>query len=215
MIAKTLPIIYLVPLPLALSYQISPLALALAQSKFTPQPTWGSESVYIEGTAFYIQSGRPNGNQTWVTQAFSISFHATWAVNSPAYAPMPNRIDGHVYANTLLPDGVTWVAIRNSTYYTYNLSTGTLTQHAVVNSSNDAQALAAVSDPTTGELIIPAAYRPTPDANHHALLAHSTDGHVLAPPRRSGRAPVRYPCGQRKRFTLSPSPPIRTSFVPP
>ncbi|KAG0326446.1 hypothetical protein BG000_001399 [Podila horticola] len=145
MIAKTLPTLFFVSLLLATSFQTSP--FTLAQSTFTPQPTWGSASVYIEGKAFCIQSGRPNGNQTWVTQVFYISLNSTWAVTSPAYIPMPNGLDGHVYANTLLPDGVTWAAIRNSTYY------------------NAAQPVAAVRDPTTGDLIIPAAYRPTPDAN--------------------------------------------------
>ncbi|KAF9310377.1 hypothetical protein BG003_008631 [Podila horticola] len=162
MISKTLSTLFFVSL-LATSFQTSP--FALAQSTFTPQPTWGSASIYIEGKAFYIQSGRPNGNQTWVTQVFYISLNSTWAVTSPAYAPMPNGLDGHVYANTILPDGVTWAAIRNSTYYTYNLSTGTLTPHAPVASYNAAQPVAAVRDPTTGDLIIPAAYRPTPDAN--------------------------------------------------
>ncbi|KAG0097976.1 hypothetical protein BGZ93_001503 [Podila epicladia] len=151
---RTLLTFFFVSLLLVPSFQIRP--FALAQSTFTPQSTWGSTSVYIEGKAFYVQSGRPNGVKTWLTQAFFISLNTTWAVASPAYTPMPNGLDGHIYANTLLPDGVTWAAIRNSTYYTYNLSS---------------------------DLVIPAAYRPAPDANATMRFAPTTAQIVTPLPR--------------------------------
>lgn len=141
------------------------LPLILAQSSFTPQSTWGSASVYIEGRAFYIQSGRPNGIQTWVTQAFSISLATAWNVTAPAFTQMKNGLDGHVYANALLLDGVTWAAIRNNTYFTYNLNRQELTKKGPVTNYNGNQSLAAVRDPSTGDLIIPAAALPVPNGN--------------------------------------------------
>lgn len=129
-----------------------------AQSAFTPTPTWGSVSVCIEGKAIYIASGVPNGNnQSGVPQVFSINLTTSWPITAPPYTQLPNSLDGHVYPNILLPDGVTWAAIMNSTYYTYDLGSGTLTKKNPVATYN-LKALSAARDPTTGDLVIPSGY---------------------------------------------------------
>ncbi|GJJ70730.1 hypothetical protein EMPS_03080 [Entomortierella parvispora] len=157
------------------------LHVALAQTSFTPQSTWGSASIYIEGRAFYIQSGRPNGLQTWVTQTFSISLATAWNVTAPAFTQLKNGLDGHVYPSALLLDGVTWGAIRNNTYFTYNLNRQELTKKNPVANFNGVQALAAARDPSTGELVIPAAALPTLNGNATMRFGPTTETQSTQP----------------------------------
>ncbi|KAG0063962.1 hypothetical protein BGZ93_003440, partial [Podila epicladia] len=117
MIARSL--LTLFALILSPSYRTD--ASAFAQSTFSPQPTWGSASTYIEGQAFYIQSGRLNGLETTTTQTYSISLNTSWNITAPAYTALPNGLDGYLYANVLL-DNTYWGAFRDDSFYYYNLT---------------------------------------------------------------------------------------------
>ncbi|KAG0097975.1 hypothetical protein BGZ93_001502 [Podila epicladia] len=136
------------------SHQITP--LALAQSTFTPQSTWGSASVYIEGKAFYVQSGRLNGRKTTTKQTYSISLNTSWNVTAPAYTALPNGLNGYLYANVLL-DNVMWGAFRNYAFYYYNLTSLAVVKDGFAAPHKDGQALAAAFDPSEREIVVPGA----------------------------------------------------------
>ncbi|KAG0090739.1 hypothetical protein BGZ92_002318, partial [Podila epicladia] len=136
------------------SHQITP--LALAQSTFTPQSTWGSASVYIEGKAFYVQSGRLNGRKTTTKQTYSISLNTSWNVTAPAYTALPNGLNGYLYANVLL-DNVMWGAFRNYAFYYYNLTSLAVVKDGFAAPHKDGQALAAAFNPNEREIVVPGA----------------------------------------------------------
>ncbi|KAG0037530.1 hypothetical protein BGZ82_002349 [Podila clonocystis] len=129
-----------------------------SQPSYVPVTTWGSASVYIDGKAFYIQSGRLTAPQGYSRQVFSIDLTTAWSVGSPAYTQMPDGLDSHVFPNALMQDGKTWFALRNNSLFTYDLTTGVLKQGPLIPTYTGTHALAASRDPVTGEMVIPGGY---------------------------------------------------------
>ncbi|KAF9299847.1 hypothetical protein BGZ74_008580 [Mortierella antarctica] len=140
-------------LPMALIFFVLSTEQVQAQSTFKPIPSGASASVFIEGKAFYIQAGLTTTGFT--NQTFSISLSSSWDVLNPAYTKLPNGLYDSRFPNTLLKDGISWFAISNKNFVTYNISDGKLTQRNPAIMYSNLQGLGAVLDRGTGEVIIP------------------------------------------------------------
>ncbi|KAG0083652.1 hypothetical protein BGZ93_001674 [Podila epicladia] len=141
------------PLPVTFILIILSTELAQAQSTFKPIPSGASASVFIEGKAFYIQGGLTATGFT--NQTFSISLSSSWDILNPAYTKHPDGLYDSRFPNALLKDGVSWFAISNKNFVTYNISDGKLTQRNPAIMYSNLQGLSAVLDRGTGDVIIP------------------------------------------------------------
>ncbi|KAG0353560.1 hypothetical protein BG005_007164 [Podila minutissima] len=140
-------------LPIALLSLTLFIQLVHAQTPFTPIPAGESGSIFIEGKAFYIQSG---STTTGVTQqTFSISLSSSWNISKPAYTKLKDGLNDFRFPNTLLDDGISWFAVSNKIWFTYNLNTGEITQRAPLNTYSNLIGLSAVLDRGSGEVVIP------------------------------------------------------------
>ncbi|KAF9378118.1 hypothetical protein CPB97_009781, partial [Podila verticillata] len=139
--------------PIALISLAVSIELALAQTTFSPISTGESGSVFVEGKAFYIQSGLTTTGLT--QQTFSISLASSWNTAKPSYTKLPNGINDYRFPNTLLDDGVSWFAVSNKVWLTYNINTGAITQRAPLNTYSGLLGLSAVLDRVSGEVVIP------------------------------------------------------------
>lgn len=140
-------------LPIALFSLTVSIELVQGQTTFSPVSTGESGSVFIEGKAFYIQSGATNVGLT--QQTFSISLSTSWNTAKPPYTKLPNGIYDYRFPNTLLDDGISWFAVSNKTWFTYNINTGVITQRAPLNTYSSLVGLSAVLDRLSGEIVIP------------------------------------------------------------
>lgn len=140
-------------LPIALFSLAVSIELVQAQTAIFPVSTGESASVFIEGKAFYIQSGATNVGLT--QQTFSISLSTSWNTAKPPFTKLPNGIYDYRFPNTLLDDGISWFIVSNKTWFTYNINTGSITQRAPLNSYSSLLGLSAILDRGTGEIIIP------------------------------------------------------------
>lgn len=146
----------LVFVPIAFICLILSIKLAHAQTvqpPFSPISTGGAASVFIEGKGFYIQAGfTPQG---MTPQAFSISLSTSWNTTSPPFTKLPDGLNDYRFPNTLLSDGVSWFAVNNKAWLTYNLDTGSRVQHGPLNTYSGVLGLNAVLDRRSGEVVIP------------------------------------------------------------
>ncbi|KAF8978388.1 hypothetical protein BGZ52_006096, partial [Haplosporangium bisporale] len=136
---------------LLLSFHITPTVHAQA---FTPNLTYDSASVFIEGKALYIQAGMSTAGRT--LQAFSIDLSKSWNATSPLYTKMKDGIYGAGIPNVLLADGESWFLVANSTHSaTYNIQTGAIIYKASTLAFNTSPELRAAADPENDNIIIP------------------------------------------------------------
>ncbi|KAF9213305.1 hypothetical protein BGZ59_005547 [Podila verticillata] len=134
-----------------LSFHITPTVHAQV---FTPNLTYDSASVFIEGKALYIQAGMSTAGRT--LQAFSIDLSKSWNATSPLYAKMKDGIYGAGIPNVLLADGESWFLVANSTHSaTYNIQTGAIIYTASTLAFNTSPELRAAADPENDNIIIP------------------------------------------------------------
>ncbi|KFH63122.1 hypothetical protein MVEG_11159 [Podila verticillata NRRL 6337] len=133
------------------SLHITPTVHAQA---FVPVTTYNSASVFIEGKAFYIQSGISSAAKT--LQAFSIDLSKSWNVTNPLYTKMQDGIFSEATPNALLSDGESWFLVANTTHSaTYNVRTGAITYKASTFAFNTSPGLRAATDPEKDNIIIP------------------------------------------------------------
>ncbi|KAG0350695.1 hypothetical protein BG005_009764 [Podila minutissima] len=142
-------------------FLISILSPIKAQSPFAPDCTYGSGSVYIEGVAFYIQSGNFSSTDSPTQQTFSIDLSVGWNVSSPAYTKLPNGISDTWFPNALLTDNRSWVAISGSTLVTFHLKTGIKSAGTPFATSRSLKGVGAYVDSGTGELVVPTLTSPS------------------------------------------------------
>ncbi|KAF9205225.1 hypothetical protein BGZ59_000595, partial [Podila verticillata] len=131
--------------------------LVYAQSPFSPFSTGSPASVFIEGKALYIQGGSTQ-QQNVTSQTFSISLSSSWNTLSPTYTKLPDGLYDSQFPNTLLDDGVTWFALSNNTFFTYNILDGKITRRAPATIFSNFTGLNAMFDRGLGEVIIPNGY---------------------------------------------------------
>lgn len=125
---------------------------------FTPSITYGASSVFVEDKALYVQGGVLVTRDS-VTQTFALSLNSSWSVRYPTFTKLPDGISTFYSPGTLLNDGTTWLVIRNSTQAaSYNIQTGVMTPSASIPPFNNMIGLRAVTDATTGDVIIPNGY---------------------------------------------------------
>lgn len=151
--------------------------LVHAQSLFSPIPTGGSASVFIEGKAFYIQSGLTTTGV--LTQTFSINLRSSWNTSNVPYTKLPDGLFDSQFPNTLLDDGVSWLAVNNKAWVTYSLTTGAITPRAPLNTYTGFVGLSAVLDRGAGEVVIP---------NGNAISAQTSSTLFITPFNLSTRA---------------------------
>ncbi|KAF9377922.1 hypothetical protein CPC16_011581 [Podila verticillata] len=131
--------------------------LVYAQSPFSPFSTGSPASVFIEGKALYIQGGSTQ-QQNVTSQTFSISLSSSWNTLSPTYTKLLDGLYDSQFPNTLLDDGVTWFALSNNTFFTYNILDGKITRRAPATIFSNFTGLNAMFDRGLGEVIIPNGY---------------------------------------------------------
>ncbi|KFH63665.1 hypothetical protein MVEG_10359 [Podila verticillata NRRL 6337] len=125
---------------------------------FTPAITYGASSVFVEDSALYVQGGVLVTRDS-VTQTFALSLNSSWSIHYPTYTKLPDGVSTFYSPGTLLNDGTTWFVIRNNTQAaSYNIQTSISTPSASIPPFNNMVGLRAVTDATTGDVIIPNGY---------------------------------------------------------
>ncbi|KFH63439.1 hypothetical protein MVEG_10849 [Podila verticillata NRRL 6337] len=123
-----------------------------AQS-FSPASTGESASAFVEGKAFYIQGG--STQQSTTNQTFSISLRYSWNTSNPIYTKLPEGPYSSQTPSVLLKDGITWFAVSNQTFVTYNITDGNITQRASASMYSKLYGQSAVFDEGLGEIVLP------------------------------------------------------------
>ncbi|KAF9372193.1 hypothetical protein CPB97_001402 [Podila verticillata] len=125
---------------------------------FTPATTYGASSVFVEDSALYVQGGVLVTRDS-VAQTFALSLNSSWSIHYPTFTKLPDGITTFYSPGTLLNDGTTWLVIRNNTQAaSYNIQTNISTPSASIPPFNNMVGLRAVTDATTGDVIIPNGY---------------------------------------------------------
>ncbi|KAG0096532.1 hypothetical protein BGZ93_004383 [Podila epicladia] len=142
-------------------FLVSILSPINAQSPFTPESSYGSGSVYIEGVAFYIQSGNSSSTDSLTQQTFSIDLSVGWNVSSPAYTKLADGISDSWFPNALLNDNFSWVAVSNKTLVAFDLKTGVRSSGAPFAINGSFKGVGAYVDSSTGEFVVPTLTSPS------------------------------------------------------
>ncbi|KAF9205226.1 hypothetical protein BGZ59_000596 [Podila verticillata] len=144
-------------LPIAIISLVLSVEFVHAQSPFSPYSTGNPASVFIEGKAFYIQGGSTQ-QQNRTNQTFSISLSSSWNTTNPIYIKLPDGLYDSQFPNALLNDSITWLALSNNSFFTYNIPDGKITRRAPATIFSNFSGLHAVYHRGLGEVVIPNGY---------------------------------------------------------
>ncbi|KAK3805903.1 MAG: hypothetical protein J3Q66DRAFT_375642 [Benniella sp.] len=167
--AALLFLLYITPILVSLSPNLS----AYAQP-FKPYLTTQPGNAFVDGKALYILNGRTVDGVA-AQQAFMIDLSVSWNTSSPAYKMLSSGPGADRFPTAMSADGQKWFALVDGVGHVYDVQSNYWVQ---VFNSSVAQGIsghAAATDPETGKVYIPFAYR-KPDGTFNMLVVDLKDG---------------------------------------
>ncbi|KAF8975102.1 hypothetical protein BGZ52_009251, partial [Haplosporangium bisporale] len=79
----------------------------------------------------------------------------SWNTSNPIYTKLPEGPYSSQTPSVLLKDGITWFAVSNQTFVTYNITDGNITQRASASMYSKLYGQSAVFDEGLGEIVLP------------------------------------------------------------
>jgi len=167
--AALLFLLYITPILVSLSPNLS----VHAQS-FNPYLTTQAGNAFVDSKALYILNGRTVDGIA-AQQAFMIDLSVSWNTSYPAYKVLPQGPGANWFPTAMSADGEKWFSLVDGVGHVYDVQSNYWVQ---VFNSSIAQGIsgrAAATDPATGKVYIPFAYR-KPDGTFNMLVVDLKDG---------------------------------------
>jgi len=148
--------------------------LSVHAQSFKPRLTFQPGSAFVDGKALYILNGRYTDGLA-AQQAFMIDLSVSWNTDNAAYKVLSQGLGANWFPTSMTADGQTWFALVNGVGHVYDVQSNHWSQVLTNAGAKAISGHAAATDPVTGKIYIPFAYR-MPDGTFNMLVVDLKDG---------------------------------------
>ncbi|KAK3805904.1 MAG: hypothetical protein J3Q66DRAFT_375643 [Benniella sp.] len=166
--------------------------LSVHAQSFKPRLTSQPGSAFVDGKALYILNGRYTDGLA-AQQAFMIDLSVPWNTDNVAYKVLSQGPGANWFPTSMTADGQTWFALVNGVGHVYDVQSNHWSQVLTNAGAETISGHAAATDPVTGKIYIPFAYR-MPDGTFNMLVvdlkdgSQTSDNNNFAPPEQASYA---------------------------